>query len=79
LPSGLTVDRPVGWCAKVVDTLRGRAIQHSRDDDCTDWEVAVVSTRSPAVAGRFYPADPDALSEQIEWAYTHEVGPGPVP
>ncbi|MFB6163479.1 MAG: AmmeMemoRadiSam system protein B [Halococcoides sp.] len=38
-----------------------------------------MNTRSPAVAGRFYPADPDALRERIEWAYTHEVGPGAVP
>ncbi len=35
--------------------------------------------RLPAVAGTFYEADPQALRAQIEWAFTHELGPGSVP
>lgn len=38
-----------------------------------------MSVRSPAVAGRFYPADPDALCDRIAWGYTHEIGPGAIP
>lgn len=32
--------------------------------------------RLPAVAGRFYPADPDGLSDMIEWCFSHRLGPG---
>lgn len=32
--------------------------------------------RHPAVAGRFYPQDPDDLEECIEWCFSHELGPG---
>ncbi len=35
--------------------------------------------RSPAVAGQFYPADPDQLKETIEECFKHELGPGDVP
>ncbi|AWB28709.1 AmmeMemoRadiSam system protein B [Halococcoides cellulosivorans] len=38
-----------------------------------------MTTRSPAVAGQFYPADPDALCERITWAYAHAIGPGAEP
>ncbi len=34
--------------------------------------------REPAVAGQFYPADPEALREQIVACFEHEVGPGAV-
>ncbi len=32
--------------------------------------------RQPAVAGRFYPDDPDDLEEMISWCFTHRLGPG---
>lgn len=32
--------------------------------------------RYPAVAGRFYPAEPEALSREIEHCFTHDLGPG---
>ncbi len=35
--------------------------------------------RPPAVAGMFYEADPDALRAQIEWCFTHPLGPGKLP
>ena len=35
--------------------------------------------RNPAVAGQFYPSDPDGLLRTISWCYTHRVGPGSVP
>jgi len=35
--------------------------------------------RQPAVAGQFYKGTADALKEQIEACYTHELGPGRLP
>ena len=35
--------------------------------------------RKPAVAGQFYPSDPEKLSELIEGCYTHRLGPGAPP
>src|SRR5712691_12446611 len=35
--------------------------------------------RSPAVAGHFYEADPDALQRQIEQCYLHRLGPRELP
>ena len=35
--------------------------------------------RRPAVAGMFYEADPEALKAQIEWCFTHPLGPGKLP
>ncbi|MCL5408081.1 MAG: AmmeMemoRadiSam system protein B [Candidatus Thermoplasmatota archaeon] len=35
--------------------------------------------RTPYVAGYFYPSDPEALKEKIEWAFTHWNGPGYIP
>jgi len=35
--------------------------------------------RKPAVAGQFYPADPDELSSLIDRCYTHPLGPGKPP
>ena len=32
--------------------------------------------RQPAVAGRFYPDDPEDLEEMISWCFTHRLGPG---
>ena len=32
--------------------------------------------RPPAVAGRFYPDDPDELSRMVEWCFRHPLGPG---
>ena len=32
--------------------------------------------RKPAVAGQFYPADPDELSSLVDSCYTHPLGPG---
>ena len=32
--------------------------------------------RLPAVAGRFYPADPDDLRDMIGWCFSHPLGPG---
>ena len=34
--------------------------------------------RYPAVAGRFYPLQRDELKEQIEWCFTHPLGPGAI-
>jgi len=39
----------------------------------------MASTRQPAVAGRFYVRTEPSLREQIEAAFTHEIGPGSVP
>ena len=36
-------------------------------------------TRKPAVAGQFYPADPDELSTLVDSCYTHPLGPGKKP
>jgi len=41
--------------------------------------VPAALRRRPAVAGYFYPADPDALRRAIEEAFTHPLGPGEVP
>jgi len=38
-----------------------------------------LSVRRPAVAGAFYPAQPDRLRDQIEACFTHERGPGRLP
>lgn len=38
-----------------------------------------MTTRSPAVAGQFYEGAEDRLREQVEWAFTHDLGPGSVP
>ncbi len=35
--------------------------------------------REPAVAGLFYDADPERLRKQIEWSFSHPIGPGRVP
>ena len=35
--------------------------------------------RSPAVAGAFYPADPEELKRLIEWSFLHKLGPGSLP
>ena len=35
--------------------------------------------RKPAVAGQFYPADPEELSSLIDQCYTHPLGPGKSP
>ena len=32
--------------------------------------------RPPAVAGRFYPDDPDELEDMISWCFRHRLGPG---
>ena len=38
-----------------------------------------MSVRRPAVAGAFYPAQPERLRSQIEGCFTHERGPGRLP
>ncbi len=38
-----------------------------------------MDVRKPAVAGQFYPSDPDELSALIDECYTHELGPGKMP
>ena len=38
-----------------------------------------VLVRPPAVAGTFYPADPEELVRLIEWSFTHPIGPGELP
>ncbi len=35
--------------------------------------------RKPAVASLFYERDPDALRAQLEWCFTHRLGPGVLP
>ncbi len=35
--------------------------------------------RKPAVAGQFYPADPEELSSLVDGCYTHPLGPGKMP
>lgn len=35
--------------------------------------------RRSAVAGGFYEADPEDLKKQIEWCFTHPIGPGEIP
>ncbi len=35
--------------------------------------------RPPAVAGTFYPSDPEELIKLIEWSFTHPIGPGELP
>lgn len=35
--------------------------------------------RKAAVAGQFYPSDPDELSDLIDSCYTHRLGPGKAP
>ncbi|WP_457614944.1 AmmeMemoRadiSam system protein B [Methanopyrus sp.] len=40
---------------------------------------SVAVERSPAVAGQFYPADPDELRKMIERCFRHELGPGYLP
>ncbi|AEH06514.1 UPF0103 protein [Methanothermococcus okinawensis IH1] len=35
--------------------------------------------RNPAVAGAFYPAEPNNLIEMIEYCYLHKIGPGTLP
>lgn len=37
------------------------------------------SYREPAVAGSFYPASPPLLARQIEWCFSHPLGPGELP
>ncbi len=32
--------------------------------------------RLPAVAGRFYPDDPDELERMLSWCFSHPMGPG---
>jgi len=41
--------------------------------------LPAIVKRRPAVAGYFYPADPDELREMIEWAFKHPLGPGGLP
>jgi len=38
-----------------------------------------LQVRKPAVAGQFYPADPDELSSIIDECYLHRLGPGRKP
>lgn len=38
-----------------------------------------MTERDPAVAGRFYERDADALREQVRSTFTHRIGPGTVP
>ena len=38
-----------------------------------------MKVRKPAVSGMFYAGAPKELREQIEWCYTHELGPGVMP
>jgi len=38
-----------------------------------------MKARRPAVSGMFYAGTPEDLRQQIEWCYTHELGPGTVP
>lgn len=35
--------------------------------------------RTPAVAGSFYPSDPQELISTIEWSFLHKLGPGKLP
>ncbi|MDA4126075.1 MAG: AmmeMemoRadiSam system protein B [Thaumarchaeota archaeon] len=35
--------------------------------------------RKPAVAGQFYPSDPDELSATVDQCYSHPLGPGKMP
>ena len=35
--------------------------------------------RKPAVAGQFYPADPEELASLVDRCYTHPLGPGKTP
>ena len=39
----------------------------------------MTAVRHPAVAGQFYAGDEAALSQQIEGAFRHELGPGEIP
>ncbi|NPB02270.1 MAG: AmmeMemoRadiSam system protein B [Methanopyri archaeon] len=41
--------------------------------------ISTGSVRRPAVAGQFYPADPDSLVRQIEECFVHPLGPGEKP
>jgi AmmeMemoRadiSam system protein B len=38
-----------------------------------------MSVRRPAVAGYFYEGRRESLIKQIEWAFTHKLGPGHIP
>ena len=38
-----------------------------------------MKVRKPAVSDMFYPGTARGLSEEIEWCYQHELGPGAVP
>ncbi len=38
-----------------------------------------MDTRSPAVAGFFYPAKRDKLLESLKWCFKHNLGPGMLP
>lgn len=38
-----------------------------------------MQVRKPAVAGQFYPSDPEELSTLIDECYTHPIGPGKKP
>lgn len=38
--------------------------------------IGLVDVRKPAVAGRFYASEPDALGEQVQSAFEHPLGPG---
>ncbi len=38
-----------------------------------------MQVRKPAVAGQFYPSDPEELTSLIDGCYTHPLGPGKVP
>ena len=35
--------------------------------------------RKPAVAGMFYPDDPDELVKTVEGCFSHSFGPGKIP
>ncbi|MEB2835732.1 MAG: AmmeMemoRadiSam system protein B [Desulfurococcales archaeon] len=41
--------------------------------------MPLLARRRPAVAGYFYPADPEELRRAIEEAFTHPLGPGGIP
>ena len=42
------------------------------------WE-AKMAIRKPIVAGQFYPADPEALEQELKKSFTHKFGPGSLP
>jgi hypothetical protein len=68
------IDRRSGYANRRTLAI-GRRVGAAVDEEV----VGVTGVRQPTVAGQFYAADPDILRGQIEDAFAHEVGPGPVP